>query len=543
MFSYSRTLPRTIAAMTLLSTIPQAYAQAPPPVCPAAAHLAADAAGASRAALVVSNPAALADKFSFASVIEKVLQSGGVEPSAEKADAFVQSMINTFAVETEKNGDVDMHLDKRQAELQLIAAEMLRDSGAKKLIPVGLFNRLDLAPSHWGNCGEFRVVFARPQEATSPPRQFLLIFEAKLPAENVGEALSLAERQARCRAVATFWAELAKLESDEEKVEKLAAFYFDGMALPDGKAMAPVISAANLGVEQGQVRGNLFLDQPWQLREWLVQQSADGLVFKLETVKSNPLAELYADAPAAGQDPDAKTLLWRQFNDDFVGAHVKELLTPELDDKTSNASELIANLGLNSSGPVNEFQSTSQGSDDDPLAKSPEDSRLRQSITTKIDQLGDKAKDITAEHILARAGAMTCGGCHRFSSDREIAPGVRWPSDLSFKHIDDKGELSLAVKNNFLPARMGMLKRTVCGEFGVPPAPATIAMAPSREGEQEDADIVAIRALRATLNAPVDQRGLRAQSAAEADASNFGETISRLERSQAGAFRRVRPVH
>ena len=516
--------------------IPLAAAQ-----CPAAAHLNDDAIGTSRTALVFNDPDSLKDAFSFPAVVKAILKSSGMEDSDANADAFVTTMINTFGVTGKSNDGVEMPIDQRPEELKLVAGELLRGNDAQRMHPVGVFNRLDLAPQHWSNCGEYRVVFARRQEDTSPPKQFLLIFEAKLPAENAGEALTLSARQARCTEVATFWAQLGKLEDKTSIVSKLQTLYFAGLQLADGKTLAPVISAANLGVEQGQVRGNIFLAPPWQLREWRVEENGGILNFAMDTVKSNPLAEFYADAPAAGTNPDERSKRWRGFNDDFIGTHVRELLTPELEGKAANAIDLTANLGLNSAGPVNEFQSTSTTSDE-PSAIAPADSNLRQSIATKLGQLAPKAA-LTGEHLLARAGAMTCGGCHRFSAGDMVSAEVPWPSDLAFKHIDDRGNLSPALQSHFLRARMGMLKKAVCGIFGAEPE-AKIVKAPAlASADAEDADIVAMRALRAKIGASKVEKAVRSSAVVDADIADFGKMLRRIEQAKPGAFRTVRPVH
>ncbi len=517
--------------------IPLAAAQ-----CPAAAHLNDDAIGTSRTALVFNDPESLKEAFSFAAVVKAILKSSGIEDSDANADAFVTTMIDTFGVTGKSNDGVDMPIDKRPEELKLVASELLRGNDAQRMHPVGLFNRLDLAPQHWSNCGEYRVVFARRQEDTSPPKQFLLIFEAKLPAENAGEALALSARQARCTEVAKFWAELGKLEDKASIASKLQTLYFTGLQLADGKSLAPVISAANLGVEQGQVRGNIFLAPPWQLREWRVEDSGGMLNFAMDTVKSNPLAEFYGDAPAAATTPDAMTKRWRGFNDDFIGTHVRELSTPELEDKAADAINLTANLGLNSADPVNEFQSTSTTSDE-PSAIAPANSNLRQSITTKLGQMGPKAAALTADHVLARAGAMTCGGCHRFSAGDDVSAAFKWPSDLGFKHIDDRGNLSPALQSHFLKARMGMLKNAVCGIFGVEPEPKTVNAPALAPADAEDADIVAMRALRAKIGASRAAKAVRSSAVVEAEIVDFGMTMKRIEQSRPGAFRTVRPVH
>jgi hypothetical protein len=41
--------------------------------------------------------------------------------------------------------------------------------------------------------------------------------------------------------------------------------------------------------------------------------------------------------------------------------------------------------------------------------------------------------------------------------DTEIAPNVNWPKSKSFVHVDEKGNLSPALTEQFLPARAALL--------------------------------------------------------------------------------------
>ncbi len=51
-------------------------------------------------------------------------------------------------------------------------------------IPIGLFNRFDLASASGADCGEYRVVFAKRSGLTNPLDRNLVIFEAVLPNPN-----------------------------------------------------------------------------------------------------------------------------------------------------------------------------------------------------------------------------------------------------------------------------------------------------------------------------------------------------------------------
>src|SRR5262249_13951779 len=155
--------------------------------------------------------------------------------------------------------------------------------------------------------------------------------------------------------------------------------------------------------------------------------STGALVFKPDTVKDNALAEFYADAPS---DAEERSKRWREFHNAFIGEYVPRLLSPELNGETS-ADAIINTIGIKVDDKFNEVQSDAQGPADEPLAHAGQGHILRDSIKTKIDQLGLGGR-ITPDHVLNRAGAMTCGGCHDFSTrqGKDIAGGVPWPASL-----------------------------------------------------------------------------------------------------------------
>jgi hypothetical protein len=68
---------------------------------------------------------------------------------------------------------------------------------------------------------------------------------------------------------------------------------------------------------------------------------------------------------------------------------------------------------------------------------------------------------------------MTCGGCHRFSSRKPIAPGVEWPrsAERGFTHITGEGFLSELLTTRLLPFRFSIVEDIA--EGGMPLAPMT----------------------------------------------------------------------
>ena len=76
---------------------------------------------------------------------------------------------------------------------------------------------------------------------------------------------------------------------------------------------------------------------------------------------------------------------------------------------------------------------------------------------------------MTAAQVLNRMGAMTCGGCHQFSNNREIAPNIHWSLFLAFVHIDEKGALSELLLKRLLPARAEITNKIAAGTSSFTP--------------------------------------------------------------------------
>lgn len=103
------------------------------------------------ASLVFSDPAALQEPFRFSRTLGQIAQTGGARSSIE----LVRSMLSSFVSSSATNSDLTIPLDIREREASLDANELV-----EQMQPVGVFNRLDLAPSDGSHCGEQRIVYA-----------------------------------------------------------------------------------------------------------------------------------------------------------------------------------------------------------------------------------------------------------------------------------------------------------------------------------------------------------------------------------------------
>ena len=67
----------------------------------------------------------------------------------------------------------------------------------------------------------------------------------------------------------------------------------------------------------------------------------------------------------------------------------------------------------------------------------------------------------------------TCAGCHEVSSNVDLGGGLRWPPSNGFTQIDERGQLSPALLDSFLPHRLDLLEGFINARCGT--ARATVA--------------------------------------------------------------------
>jgi hypothetical protein len=85
----------------------------------------------------------------------------------------------------------------------------------------------------------------------------------------------------------------------------------------------------------------------------------------------------------------------------------------------------------------------------------------RASVATRADlQRGliVRGSSLTTTNVLARATTQTCAGCHEVSSNVDLGGGLRWPPSNGFTQIDERGQLSPALLDSFLPHRLDLLE-------------------------------------------------------------------------------------
>jgi len=409
------------------------------------------------------------DRFSFRETIQHILgTASGAQPGTDKwklATAeneqitFLTSLLRSFHQIERTNNGVRNDATLRPNEADIQASKLLSD-----MRPVGLFNRLDLAPASWRYCGEHRVVYAM---GTKTNRMFL-IFEAAV--DNPDPTHSAAG----CLRIANFWAGL-KERPVSELPDALHGFYYRG-DLGDGLTnVASVLDSKHFGVPFGQIRGNLFMaaddveNNPWMLREWRTFPDVNaGTKLVVDTIKANPIAELFNDKPLANEHGRTQSFadLRPEFQSRFIIGNLRELIEVDLqaaaENRVPTGDEIFNKLSANFDDRFNDFESISQvtPTEDDNYEA---DRELKEKIELELAKYKLPASwQLTSDHIMNRAEALSCGGCHNLSNDvitgakSPVGPGgeaMNWPAALAFTHIDEKAKMSKALLDHFLPAR------------------------------------------------------------------------------------------
>jgi hypothetical protein len=317
-------------------------------------------------------------------------------------------------------------------------------------IPIGLFMRFDLAPEDGRHCGEYRVVYAKETGRTATFDRSLVIFEAALRNPHYNQGLR------GCRKMVEAWAELSTMNDLEDRADLLEEIYFAGYREYD-----PVIQASNFGdnpLGAGQVRTNQFVqpDSPriWSLREFTIARPCSGgactLQFVPVTDKTNPFGPLFTSPAAPGS----------------IAADFQAELLSRLGALTASS---VNGIGLTVSDRYNSGQSQAaaavfetQYSVHFGIAPSP----FRQALATQLAGTG-----LEPAHVIQRVQAMSCAGCHRFSSGVDIGGGLLWPASQGFTHVSERDAeretaggvsrygISAALVEQFLPHRKQLAEK------------------------------------------------------------------------------------
>lgn len=409
---------------------------------------------------------------------------------------LIQSLQDTFLEKSGTNEEAsDVLFDISPSEyLAAWSPENLLDPVSEHgLIPIAVFNRIDLAPKSFEDCGEFRIVYSLKRPLSDGARYFL-IFEA-VPAN---PETSPHEKKMFCQAVAQFWIDLPELDV-ETAGTKLERFFYEGIISDTKKFGTPVIHPYNLGHIHGQIRGNFRakieaapneLKTLWQMREWRLKINVDADVPTLEfasvPLENAPKIELYEDL-TNGSIPLQN--LKSKFREYFELQLASNLIAPNPNVQNMDARWIINNLGgasqSDDSGPqidgrlFDEFQNMLSGNttrDRIRFGSNGTDGivgeflALSKSVldnSTSVCLEGANCQTISPRELLNRSHILSCGGCHQPFDNRLGKIGgeeINWPNGHDFTHVSEPDvlpRLSNALRDFFLPFRKANLENFV----------------------------------------------------------------------------------
>lgn len=416
--------------------------------------------------LLVTDPEVLAE-FPLEKVVRQILDFQGVDWTAEET---MQRLFDTMNSNADRRFDDVIHCDSDlspatqfkgdsflcpRAEGILASSEgFFQEGDPDSFIPVAIVNRFDLTPIDGSKCGQYRIIYAKRSGLTDPHDRVFLIFEAALANPLPGCLES-------CRPVAQFWKGLeGKTKTDI--ATHLRTFFFAG--IPGFKpAVHPVHYGLGSteqgygGSEGGQIRVSAHMGESseWIMREMqLTNNPENGLpMFVPVTVKNNP--------PAAYFDPQGENLngMAEPMRQNFLWNDLMPLSS-----KSLTGVQMFTMPEFNGAESV---LSGAKKNDYFAAATSGGDMSYIDLVQEQIDAQGlnldcPDNDPFDAEAALRRATTLSCAGCHApqdfLGEDRSIGCGLTWPATTGQAHINEKGEISAALADVFLPHRAEVMQ-------------------------------------------------------------------------------------
>jgi hypothetical protein len=495
------------------------------------------------------NPQVFQSDFSLKRTLKNILATAsGADPAAiQDAQIYelLKGMLASFGETSLKNddGNITFTQNPRDGEKALTPDELLNDTGVTRMVPVALFNRLDLAPADHSHCGEYRIVYVKggpkdPNGRVVFDKRMTLIFEAVLPNPD------LSGDRKHCEAVWRLWRGFAQAGANQAEIgQTLARFYYEGGELDTQMKFSPVVSFRHYGIDGGQVRANAFVHSSagdnalnWHLRQWRVtldDNNPTTPIFQAQPVNETPFRGYFSGdlSSAPGTDPDRFRTLSGLFQSTFAQINVGQLVSVDSlaaipVGPQATVADLIDNVGVDIDDKFYAVDSDAgpfgAPAPDDPAVAIGTNEALGKAIDARLSSLKvDAACGLKRDHVLNRMGAMTCGGCHQFANGKEIAPGIRWPLSLNFVQIDETGVMSNLLLDRFLPFRFRLMN-------DLPPAP--VPQAPTRAPTAQTS--VLRQQLTTQFTAMRNNRTAESVRAVE----SLSDQLRKAEKSQPGAF-------
>jgi hypothetical protein len=422
---------------------------APPPDAP----VANDVVTIERSILINDEETLGAGNFGLRRTVQAIIDSSEGAPSTP--EDFIASLLATFNDASRVNPDNNLTIpvDVRPGEAGLSPSDLLDPANAKGLRVVGIFNRFERIPMMGEFCGSARLVYIMPTDAANNGSTLALMFDASVPNPD------MAQGKEGCRVVAEFWAGLSDIDDPADRAAALETFFYVGTA------DLPAVVSFNNFQASGSITTDHFIDGvKWQMRNFNTGLDADTVPVARLVRLNAPLTELFdsdfdpaaAGAPWAGTDPAVFAAQRTAFQQDFIAMQLARLSTPETSGNALTDQSIVLGFGVGFGNPYRDFQSDSDDTDNGAVQA---DDTFRAAITA-----GLEGTDLTAEMVLNRANALTCGGCHYSAIGDQIGVDgndtpVMWPDTApgGFVHINENGEISELLATYWLPDRLTKL--------------------------------------------------------------------------------------
>jgi hypothetical protein len=394
-----------------------------------------------------------AGDFSLRRTVQAIIDSSEGEESTP--EDFIASLLATFNDASRANPDNNLTIpvDVRSGEAGLSPSDLLDPANAKGLRVVGIFNRFERIPMMGEFCGSARLVYVMPTDAANNGSTLTLMFDAAVPNPD------MAQGREGCRVVAEFWAGLSDIDDPADRAEALETFFYVGTA-----DLPAVVSFNNFQASGGITTDHFINGVKWQMRTFNTGLDA-AMVPVARPVRSNtPVTEFFdsdfdpATAGAAWADTDPAVFAAQRtaFQQDFTAMQLTRLSMPEASGNALTAQSIVLGFGVVFGNPYRDFQSDSDDTDNGAVHA---DDTFRNAITT-----GLASTDLTADIVLNRANALTCGGCHFSAVGDPVGEDgngdpVMWPDTApgGFVHINEDREISELLETYWLPDRLAKL--------------------------------------------------------------------------------------
>lgn len=390
------------------------------------------------------------------------------------------SFFNDFPIECPRIEGILAYTDPFAETIVVDGREVINPDS---YIPIGLFNRIDLAPSDGAHCGEMRIVFAKTSgtfpdsDELLPPggNRNLLIFEAVVPNPNPDCGVD------GCLPLAQQWLKLSRIRNPNALRTELEKLYFEGF-----DEFAPAIHADHFGPKGGHLRTNQFMSAvsvdrstpprsrprgfaPWQLRDFKLTKSCGDegvceLGIKQLPVDDNPFGSLFSSDSELPQAAGFQA----QFLDEIPNLAIPGLKTISMDlDTKYLAGESTAPVLCLPPGTPGAPPGSNIPPDACYIDHFDSDSTFARQIQDELDAIGSS---VTPEQIVQRADTLSCAGCHHNVEAVDLGDGeFQSPKPMGFVHISEEDpiegryhRLSMMMHRQDIPHRMDVLRDFMC---------------------------------------------------------------------------------